>query len=41
MALAGTGESYTVYHTANVVRGNVKAVNANGYIIDSVLLPKG
>ncbi|MFI8327141.1 fasciclin domain-containing protein [Streptomyces sp. NPDC085529] len=36
----GSGESYTVNDTANVVCGNVKTANANVYIIDTVLMPK-
>ncbi|WP_420035997.1 fasciclin domain-containing protein [Streptomyces sp. cg28] len=37
---SGSGESYKVNDTANVVCGNVKTANANVYIIDSVLMPK-
>lgn len=37
---AGSGESYTVNDSANVVCGNVKTANANVYIIDTVLMPK-
>lgn len=36
---SGSGESYTVDDSANVVCGNVKTANANVYIIDSVLMP--
>ncbi|MFJ5709401.1 fasciclin domain-containing protein [Streptomyces sp. NPDC093105] len=36
----GSGESYKVNDTANVVCGNVKTANANVYIIDTVLMPK-
>ncbi|MGW2304904.1 fasciclin domain-containing protein [Streptomyces sp. NPDC001809] len=36
----GSGESYKVNGTANVVCGNVKTANANVYIIDTVLMPK-
>ncbi|WP_353943313.1 fasciclin domain-containing protein [Streptomyces sp. HUAS MG91] len=36
----GSGETYKVNGTANVVCGNVKTANANVYIIDSVLMPK-
>ncbi|MCZ4122536.1 fasciclin domain-containing protein [Streptomyces sp. H39-S7] len=35
----GSGESYMVNDTANVVCGNVKTANANVYIIDTVLMP--
>ncbi|MEU6401536.1 fasciclin domain-containing protein [Streptomyces sp. NPDC046985] len=38
---SGSGESYTVNGNAKVVCGNVKTANANVYIIDSVLMPKG
>ncbi|MEU4112785.1 fasciclin domain-containing protein [Streptomyces sp. NPDC027717] len=37
---SGSGESYKVNGSANVVCGNVKTANANVYIIDSVLMPK-
>ncbi|MFJ2900451.1 fasciclin domain-containing protein [Streptomyces sp. NPDC087218] len=37
---SGSGESYKVNDTVNVVCGNVKTANANVYIIDSVLMPK-
>ncbi|MET9498615.1 fasciclin domain-containing protein [Streptomyces sp. NPDC006552] len=37
---AGSGESYKVNDSADVVCGNVKTANANVYIIDSVLMPK-
>ncbi|MER5945536.1 fasciclin domain-containing protein [Streptomyces sp. NPDC001904] len=40
LTTAGSGESYKVNGTANVVCGNVKTANANVYIIDSVLMPK-
>ncbi|GAA2305485.1 fasciclin domain-containing protein [Streptomyces kunmingensis] len=40
LTTAGSGESYKVNDTANVVCGNVKTANANVYIIDSVLMPK-
>ncbi|KQX56245.1 MULTISPECIES: fasciclin domain-containing protein [unclassified Streptomyces] len=36
----GSGESYKVNDTANVVCGNVKTANANVYIIDTVLMPQ-
>ncbi|MFJ7903996.1 fasciclin domain-containing protein [Streptomyces sp. NPDC096198] len=38
---SGSGESYTVNGSAKVVCGNVRTANANVYIIDSVLMPKG
>ncbi|MFE6889524.1 fasciclin domain-containing protein [Streptomyces sp. NPDC057694] len=37
---SGSGESYKVNGSANVVCGNVKTANANVYLIDSVLMPK-
>ncbi|GAA0290871.1 fasciclin domain-containing protein [Streptomyces polychromogenes] len=37
---AGSGESYKVNGTSNVVCGNVKTANANVYIVDTVLMPK-
>ncbi|MEU8585918.1 fasciclin domain-containing protein [Streptomyces sp. NPDC048664] len=37
----GSGRSYTVNGSAKVVCGNVKTANANVYIVDSVLMPKG
>ncbi|MFE5627669.1 fasciclin domain-containing protein [Streptomyces virginiae] len=37
---AGSGESYKVNDTSNVVCGNVKTANANVYIVDTVLMPK-
>ncbi|MFG2885658.1 fasciclin domain-containing protein [Streptomyces sp. NPDC048297] len=37
---SGSGESYKVNDSANVVCGNVKTANANVYIIDNVLMPK-
>ncbi|WP_306319093.1 MULTISPECIES: fasciclin domain-containing protein [unclassified Streptomyces] len=40
LTTSGSGESYKVDKTANVVCGNVKTANANVYIIDSVLMPK-
>ncbi|MFJ3586761.1 fasciclin domain-containing protein [Streptomyces sp. NPDC090127] len=36
----GSGESYKVNDTSNVVCGNVKTANANVYIVDTVLMPK-
>ncbi|MCP9212251.1 fasciclin domain-containing protein [Streptomyces sp. NEAU-Y11] len=38
---SGSGESYTVNDTSKVVCGHVKTANANVYIIDTVLMPKG
>ncbi|MET8682863.1 fasciclin domain-containing protein [Streptomyces sp. NPDC004732] len=40
LTTSGSGESYKVNDSANVVCGNVKTANANVYIIDSVLMPK-
>jgi uncharacterized surface protein with fasciclin (FAS1) repeats len=37
---SGSGESFKVNDSANVVCGNVRTANANVYIIDSVLMPK-
>ncbi|MBZ9599557.1 MULTISPECIES: fasciclin domain-containing protein [Streptomyces] len=37
---SGSGESYKVNDTSNVVCGNVKTANANVYIVDTVLMPK-
>ncbi|MEU9581416.1 fasciclin domain-containing protein [Streptomyces chilikensis] len=37
---SGSGESYTVDDSAEVVCGNVRTANANVYIIDSVLMPE-
>ncbi|WP_306325116.1 fasciclin domain-containing protein [Streptomyces venezuelae] len=36
----GSGESFKVNDSANVVCGNVKTANANVYVIDTVLMPK-
>ncbi|WP_055701266.1 MULTISPECIES: fasciclin domain-containing protein [Streptomyces] len=36
----GSGESYKVNDSANVVCGNVQTANATVYIVDSVLMPK-
>ncbi|MEV7278757.1 fasciclin domain-containing protein [Streptomyces sp. NPDC093111] len=36
----GSGESYKVNGTADVVCGNVRTANADVYIIDTVLMPK-
>ncbi|MEV5607393.1 fasciclin domain-containing protein [Streptomyces sp. NPDC052225] len=40
LTTSGSGESYKVNDSANVVCGNVRTANANVYIIDSVLMPK-
>ncbi|MFJ9176238.1 fasciclin domain-containing protein [Streptomyces sp. NPDC102360] len=40
LTTSGSGESYKVNGSANVVCGNVKTANANVYIIDNVLMPK-
>ncbi|MFI9150638.1 fasciclin domain-containing protein [Streptomyces sp. NPDC053367] len=40
LTTSGSGESYTVNDSAEVVCGNVKTANANVYIIDTVLMPK-
>ncbi|MBW5425018.1 fasciclin domain-containing protein [Streptomyces sp. BG9H] len=40
LTTAGSGESYKVNDSANVVCGNVKTANANVHIIDTVLMPK-
>ncbi|MEU6842028.1 fasciclin domain-containing protein [Streptomyces sp. NPDC046716] len=40
LTTSGSGESYKVNGSANVVCGNVKTANANVYLIDSVLMPK-
>ncbi|MFB7054381.1 fasciclin domain-containing protein [Streptomyces vinaceus] len=40
LTTTGSGESYKVNDTANVVCGNVKTANANVYIVDTVLMPK-
>ncbi|MFG3409479.1 fasciclin domain-containing protein [Streptomyces sp. NPDC048142] len=37
---SGSGESFKVADSADVVCGNVRTANANVYIIDSVLMPK-
>ncbi|MFJ1567899.1 fasciclin domain-containing protein [Streptomyces erythrochromogenes] len=37
---AGSGVSYKVNDTSNVVCGNVKTANANVYIVDTVLMPQ-
>ncbi|MFD3546166.1 fasciclin domain-containing protein [Streptomyces sp. NPDC058655] len=40
LTTAGSGESYKVNGTSNVVCGNVKTANAQVYIVDTVLMPK-
>ncbi|MFJ6462217.1 fasciclin domain-containing protein [Streptomyces sp. NPDC091387] len=40
LTTAGSGESYKVNDSANVVCGNVPTANATVYIIDTVLMPK-
>ncbi|MET8468861.1 fasciclin domain-containing protein [Streptomyces sp. NPDC006422] len=40
LTTSGSGDSYKVDDSANVVCGNVKTANATVYIIDSVLMPK-
>ncbi|MGV9559517.1 fasciclin domain-containing protein [Streptomyces sp. NPDC003401] len=40
LTTSGSGESYTVDDSAQVVCGNVKTANANVYIIDTVLMPQ-
>ncbi|MFJ9038632.1 fasciclin domain-containing protein [Streptomyces sp. NPDC102406] len=40
LTTAGSGESYKVNDTADVVCGNVETANARVYLIDSVLMPK-
>ncbi|KOG49175.1 fasciclin, partial [Streptomyces virginiae] len=40
LTTSGSGESYKVNDTSNVVCGNVKTANANVYIVDTVLMPK-
>ncbi|WP_093801660.1 fasciclin domain-containing protein [Streptomyces sp. Wb2n-11] len=40
LTTAGSGESYKVNDSANVVCGNVPTANATVFIIDSVLMPK-
>lgn len=39
LTTAGSGESYKVNGTADVVCGNVRTANANVYIVDTVLMP--
>ncbi|MYR97912.1 fasciclin domain-containing protein [Streptomyces sp. SID8374] len=40
LTTSGSGESYKVDDSANVVCGNVPTANATVYIIDTVLMPK-
>ncbi|MBT2526841.1 fasciclin domain-containing protein [Streptomyces sp. ISL-99] len=40
LTTSGSGESYKVNDSANVVCGNVPTANATVYIIDTVLMPK-
>ncbi|WJV50361.1 fasciclin domain-containing protein [Streptomyces flavofungini] len=40
LTTSGSGESYEVNNSAEVVCGNVRTANANVYIIDTVLMPK-
>ncbi|MFE3584074.1 fasciclin domain-containing protein [Streptomyces vinaceus] len=40
LTTSGSGESYKVNGTSNIVCGNVKTANANVYIVDTVLMPK-
>lgn len=40
LTTSGSGESFKVNDSANVVCGNVQTANATVYIIDSVLMPK-
>ena len=39
ITVTGSGESFTVNGTAQVVCGNVKTANATVYVIDGVLVP--
>ncbi|WAL98732.1 fasciclin domain-containing protein [Streptomyces sp. Je 1-369] len=41
LTTSGSGESYQVNDSANVVCGNVRTANADVHIIDTVLMPKG
>ncbi|GAA5206818.1 fasciclin domain-containing protein [Streptomyces thinghirensis] len=41
LTTSGSDESYTVNDSAKVVCGHVETANANVYIIDTVLMPKG
>ncbi|MGW7053518.1 fasciclin domain-containing protein [Streptomyces sp. NPDC054887] len=40
LTTSGSGESYKVNDTSNVVCGNVPTANATVYIVDTVLMPK-
>ncbi len=40
LVTSGSGQSFEVNGTANIVCGNIQTVNANLYIIDSVLSPQ-
>lgn len=40
LTTSGSGESYKVNDSSNVVCGNVRTANANVYIVDTVLMPK-
>ncbi|MFV0126661.1 fasciclin domain-containing protein [Streptomyces sp. HMX112] len=40
LTTSGSGESYRVNETTNVVCGNVPTANATVYIVDTVLMPK-
>ncbi|MFF1379738.1 fasciclin domain-containing protein [Streptomyces sp. NPDC058308] len=40
LTTSGSGESYKVNDSADVVCGNVRTANAHVYIIDTVLMPK-
>ncbi|OKK16126.1 fasciclin [Streptomyces sp. CB00455] len=40
LTTSGSGQSYKVNDSSNVVCGNVKTANANVYIVDTVLMPK-
>ncbi|WP_030677302.1 fasciclin domain-containing protein [Streptomyces sp. NRRL B-1347] len=40
LSTSGSGESYKVNDSADVVCGNVKTANAHVYLIDTVLMPK-
>ncbi|QGV77241.1 fasciclin domain-containing protein [Streptomyces ficellus] len=40
LTTSGSGESYKVNGTANVVCGNIATANATVYVIDTVLMPK-
>ncbi|MEU9982194.1 fasciclin domain-containing protein [Streptomyces sp. NPDC050856] len=40
LTTSGSGESYKVNNTANVVCGNVPTANATVHIVDTVLMPK-